>query len=117
MKKSINIFGKYRLYFLRGYSQYFALLISIYSHGLIIYNFSIGSISFLSWINRFIYFFMVFVTLLLLLSIIIGSFDYRKGSFNEEQKTFGKHSPLWSELFERLERIEKRIEELERIFE
>ena len=112
LRKTIDKFGEYRLYFLRGYTQYFALLISLFSHGLIIYNLLIKNIFFLSFFERFSIFFISFITLLFPLSIFIGKFDYKRGSYNKEQETLYKNSPQWVRLFEEIKDLKNEISTL-----
>lgn len=113
MRNILNGIGKYKLYFLRGYQGYFALLLSLFNSTIIIYKLLLEDFSILpSWI-RYSYFAIIFISVLIIIGIIIGKFDMKRGTFNQEQETFAEHSPIWQRIFKQLDTIEGYLDEQE----
>lgn len=113
-RTTLDLIGQYKLYFLRGYQGYFALILSVVNTSAIMYYLIIDNLTAIpDWI-RYSTFSAIFIILLLFGGIIVGRFDMRRGTFRREQEELGKRSPLWSRVFKQLDRIEKRLDEIER---
>ena len=110
MRNILNGIGKYKLYFLRGYQGYFALLLSLFNSTIIIYKLLLEDFSILpSWI-RYSYFAIIFISVLIIIGIVVGKFDMKRGTFNQEQETFAEHSPIWQRVFRDLEDIKQKLD-------
>lgn len=98
-------------YFKRGHNSYFGFAISIFNFANISFvtlvSLNVFEPSIFSYILLLIIFFCTYIPL----TILIGRWDYKKGSFLVLQNLVRERSPLYLELFERLERIEKKLEE------
>jgi len=110
LRNILDGIGKNKLFFLRGYQGYFALLLSMVNTTIIIYKLLLEDFSILpSWI-RYSYFAIFFMTLLIFVSILIGRFDMKKGTFNKEQEEFANHSPIWKRIFKDLDEIKEKLD-------
>jgi hypothetical protein len=56
---------------------------------------------------RLRHYILLFVVFYVPLAIIVGYFDLQKGIFCVEQKIAKELSPIWNEVFERLDEIKK----------
>lgn len=104
----INIF-RIRIYFLRGHSQW--LLFPSWFLNFVVIQYTLFFDQFGIFANIFIFAF-VFIASYIPLAILIGRWDYNKedGNFKTEQELIKAQSPLYKELFARLDRIEEKIE-------
>lgn len=113
LRKIINHFGVYRLYFTRGYGLYFALILTIINTSILFYNFIVIKVPFLLNIfGQFWVFTTLFVMLLIPAGVIIGYLDYKRGPYRQEQLEIKKRSPVWKEVFEDFEQLKKELREL-----
>jgi len=110
LRNTLNGIGKYKLYFLRGYQGYFALFLSVINSTIIIYKLLLEDFSILPTWFRYSYFAIMFLSLLIIIGIIVGKFDMKRGTFNQEQETFAEHSPIWQRIFKDLEQIKEKLD-------
>jgi len=111
-RKFFDWFGKNKLYFLRGYNQYFQLPIGLINSSAIMYYLIIDSISTVPEWLRYWMFIAVFLNVIILFGWFVGRFDYRRGTFKKEQLTFVEQSPIWKKVYANQERIEKKLDKL-----
>ena len=105
--------ARLRQFFLRGHSNWFALAFSLVNFTLIFYNLLFVKLFFIPEIFKsFSIFFIIFVFLYFPFATIIGYLDYRKGTYRAEQQLTKDLSPIWQDLFSKLEHLEKQNEEL-----
>jgi hypothetical protein len=116
-KKQLRIMidevARLRQFFLRGHSNWFALAFSLINFTLIFYNLLFVNLFFIPEIfKRFSIFFIIFVSLYFPFATVIGYLDYRKGTYRAEQQLTKDLSPIWQDLFNKLEHLEKQNQEL-----
>ena len=94
-------------YFLRGHYSWFALGFSILNFTLIFNNLLIKNLDFVpAALKSYATFFLIFGAIYFPLATIIGYLDFKKGTFAAEQRLSKELSPIWQEVFKRLEDIE-----------
>lgn len=106
-------FFHWKYYFIRGHNQYLAFVISIFNF--IVIQFELVWREALQKFGIFISIldFTVIFGIIYFPSIMyLGRFDikHEKGSLKVEQNIIKKNSPLYIDLFNRLERIEDKID-------
>jgi hypothetical protein len=113
LRTLIDTGARVRQYFLRGHSNWFALIFSLINFTLIFYNLLFVKLYFIPEIlKRFSIFFILFVIFYFPFAMSIGYLDYRKGTYRAEQELTKDLSPIWREVFSKLEILEKQNEEL-----
>lgn len=99
---------KVRQYFLRGHNTWFALFFSLLNFTLIFYNLLFINLFFIpDELKSFSVFFSFFILLYFPTAAIIGWLDFRKGTYKAEQQLTKDLSPIWRDLFVKLDNIEK----------
>ena len=111
LRKIIDKFSRIRQYFLRGHGQWFALFFNVINFTVITFYLLIQNLTIFPKI-RFYMYFILFILTYFPIATFIGYLDYKKGTFAEEQRLVQQASPIWRELFFKLDRIEKNLEEL-----
>ena len=105
--------ARLRQYFLRGHSNWFALVFSLINFTLIFYNLLFINLYFIPEVLKsFSIFFIIFISLYFPFATIIGYLDFKKGTYRAEQQLARDLSPIWRDLFSKLEHLEKQNQEL-----
>lgn len=113
LRKKIDSLARIKQYFLRGHSSWFALMLSLVQFTLIAYNDLFEKLFFVPDILKsYFLFFLIFIITYFPLVTFFGYMDYRKGTFKAEQKLAAEMSPVWKEVFGRLDSIEKKMDEI-----
>jgi len=113
LRKSIDRFGVYRLYFMRGYGLYFAIVLTLVNTSLIVYNFLIIKIPpLLNLFAHFWVFALAFLLGLIPFATIIGFFDFKRGTYRKEQLRVMELNPIWDIVFKRFDKTDKELQEL-----
>ena len=113
LRMMIDEGARLRQFFLRGHSTWFALAFSLVNFTLIFYNLLFVKLFFIPEIFKsFSIFFIIFVSLYFPFATIIGYLDFRKGTYRAEQQLTKDLSPIWQDLFNKLEHLEKQNQEL-----
>ena len=108
MRLIIDKGARLKQYFLRGHNAWFALAFSILNFTLIFNNLLIKNLDFVpDYLKSYATFFLVFGLLYFPTAAIVGYLDFKKGTFAAEQNLTKEISPIWQEVFNRLEQIEK----------
>jgi hypothetical protein len=108
LRRAIDEGTRVRQYFLRGHTTWFALFFSLLNFTLIFYNLLFINLFFIpDEIKSFSVFFLIFILLYFPSATIIGWLDYRKGTFRAEQELAKEISPIWRDLFLKLDVLEK----------
>ena len=106
-RKIIDRGSRYKQYFLRGHNQWFALAFSLINFTLIFYKLLLENLVFIpDYLKSYTLFVILFGLTYFPLATIIGFYDFKKGTFNAEQKLSREISPIWKELFSRIEKLE-----------
>lgn len=111
-RKFFDWFGENKLYFMRGYNQYFQLPISLINSSAILYYLVVDNMTGVPDWFRYYVFVAIFLNTIILFGWSMGKFDYKKGTFNQEQKTFAGQSPIWKEHFANQKRLEEKLDKL-----
>jgi len=113
LRKIIDQGARTRQYFLRGHSNWFALAFSLLNFTLIFYNLLFKNLFFIpEFLKSYLVFFIVFGCLYLPLATIFGYLDFKKGTYRAEQLLSREISPIWNEVFEKLDKLEQENQEL-----
>ncbi len=105
--------ARLRQYFLRGHSNWFALVFSLINFTLIFYNLLFINLYFIPEVLKsFSIFFIIFISLYFPFATTVGYLDFRKGTYRAEQQLARDLSPIWRDLFSKLEHLEKQNQEL-----
>lgn len=108
--KKIDKVSRIKQYFLRGHQAWFALAFSILNFTLIFYNFFFLNLDMIPEnLKNYTFFFLFFGSLYFPIATLIGVLDYKKGTYGAEQSLSAELSPVWVELFDRLNQIEKKL--------
>ena len=114
LREIIDKFGRLKLYFLRGHSQWFVYIFSLTSFSLLFYNFLFKNLGFIpEYLKQFSIFFLLFIVLYIPLAIIIGYFDYKKGTFKAEQGIILEWSPIWKKMFTEIEVLNSKLDKIQ----
>ncbi len=94
---------------MRGHSQW--LFMPMWSINIIIIWYQLFFQQFNIFENIYL-FGILFVSLYIPMAVLVGSWDYKKagGNFQTEQLLAKQRSPVLKELFDRLDRIEKKLD-------
>ena len=112
-RKMFDGLGKYRLFFARGYQIYFAIFLTLFNTSVLAYNFVIIKVPFLSnIIKSFWIFTMIFLIVLISFSIIMGKFDFKRGTYRKETEVVAKYNPIWQKVYADFDYIKKALGEL-----
>ena len=101
------------VYFRRGYGVYIAFLVGVLNFLVIQYRLLIETIPFLkSLFPDALSFGITAFVGLLLGSIVLGYFDYRYGTYQEEVKAGLKTHAAWKKIFNELDQIKSELGEI-----
>ncbi|MHA2363711.1 MAG: hypothetical protein ACXAC7_07120 [Candidatus Hodarchaeales archaeon] len=107
LRKLVDKGARTKQYFLRGHNAWFALGFSLMNFTLIFYNLLFKNLFFVpNSIKSYSIFFVLFAAFYIPIATIFGFFDFRKGTFAAEQLLSKEISPIWKELFSRLQSLE-----------
>ena len=114
LRKFFDGFGKYRIYFTRGYSTYFGLFLTLFNTSVLAYNFVIINTPFLYFLfGRFWIFTLVFVVVLVSFGTLLGRFDFKRGSYKKEVLVVAEVNPIWQRVFKSLDSINEQLGSIE----
>jgi hypothetical protein len=107
LRKTIDRGARLRQYFLRGHSNWFALAFSLINFTLIFYNLLFVNLFFIPDIFKsYSIFFLIFGICYFPTAAMIGWLDFKKGTYKEEQRLSLEISPIWQEVFKKLNSLE-----------
>lgn len=107
-----------RTYFLRGHSNWLAYPISMLNFISISFYLLIDSLTIIpEEFKRLRYYIILFVFTYIPSAIAIGYYDMRKGAYRVEQKIARELSPIWVEVFDKFNKLEKQQTQLLQIIE
>ncbi len=92
--------SSWRLYFIRGHSNWFAYIFSLLNFITISFYLLIESLTIVPDSFRLRHYVLAFVLFYTPLAMIVGYMDMKKGTYRVEQKMAKDLSPIWKELFE-----------------
>lgn len=105
LKSQLLKISRLRIYFLRGHSNWFAYVMSLLNFVTISFYLLIENLTIVSDNFKFRHYVLLFVVVYLPLAIIVGYFDMTRGTYRVEQKMAKELSPLWKEVFEKLDAL------------
>ncbi|OLS28452.1 MAG: hypothetical protein HeimC2_06710 [Candidatus Heimdallarchaeota archaeon LC_2] len=105
LKSQLLNISRLRTYFLRGHSNWFAYVMSLLNFVTISFYLLIENLTIVSDNFKFRHYVLLFVVVYLPLAIIVGYFDMTRGTYRVEQKMAKELSPLWKEVFEKLDAL------------
>ena len=102
-----------RTYFIRGHGNWLAYPISMLNFISISFYLLIDNLTIIPEEFKLLrYYLLLFVFTYIPGAIIIGYLDMKRGTYRVEQRMAKELSPLWNEVFDRLNRIEENQEKL-----
>ncbi|MHA2244714.1 MAG: hypothetical protein ACXADY_07060 [Candidatus Hodarchaeales archaeon] len=108
LRKLIDRSARLKQYFLRGHNAWFALGFSLLNFTLIFYNLLFKNLFFIPEILKsYTIFFLIFGSMYFPLAAILGWLDFKKGTYKAEQALTLEISPIWKEVFIKLNNLEK----------
>ncbi len=108
LRNAIDEGARLRQYFLRGHGNWFALMFSLINFTLIFYNLLFKNLFFVpEFLKSFSVFFIIFGIIYFPVAVIVGWLDFRKGTYRAEQQLTREISPIWREVFSKLDRLEE----------
>ncbi len=109
---SLDLIGRIRLYFLRGHNSWLYLPIWFVNIMIIIYKLFLEDLEFMpEWVS-FWKFALFFTVLYLPIAVLIGRFDYYRGTYKGEAE-LGMHvNPIWKRQFNEMEILRNEVKEL-----
>ena len=106
LRKVIDDGARLRQYFLRGHGNWFALMFSLINFTLIFYNLLFVNLFFIpAFLKSFSLFFIIFGVIYFPIATVVGWLDFKKGTYRAEQQLTREISPIWSEVFAKLEQL------------
>lgn len=111
MRKLLNGVGKFKVYFLRGHNSWFYFAFWLVNFTIIIYKLLLEDIILPEWM-RFSYFFLLFCFIYVPLAILIGRFDFKRGTFRGEMDVTLDVNPIVQKQFKNQEKIISEQKEL-----
>jgi len=113
LKKFLYRLSEARTYFLRGHSNWFVYPISLINFISITFYLLIDNLTIIPDDFKLLRYYVIFFFLTYIPSaIIVGYLDMTKGAYRVEQKMTRELSPIWKEVFDRLDNIEQRQEKI-----
>ncbi|MCY3414109.1 MAG: hypothetical protein INQ03_20865 [Candidatus Heimdallarchaeota archaeon] len=112
MKKILLKLSILRTYFIRGHSNWFAYVISLVNFVTISFYLLIENLTIVPPSLKFRHYLILFALIYAPLAIIVGFVDMKKGTYRVEQNMAKNLSPLWNDVFTRLERLDKQQKEI-----
>ena len=103
-RKILDNIGKYKMFFLRGHNSWFYFIFWLVSFTTIIYKLLLEDSIMPEWMH-FSYFFFLFIIVYVPLAIVVGRFDYKKGTFRGEVNVSLEVNPLIQKQFKNQETI------------
>ena len=100
----LNI-SRLRTYFLRGHSHWFAYVMSLLNFVTISFYLLIDNLTIVPDNFKFRQYLLLFFIVYLPLAITVGYFDMTRGTYRVEQKMAKELSPIWKEVFEKLDSL------------
>ncbi len=102
-------------YLRRGYAVYIAFIIGAFNFVVIQYRLLIEYVPYLKIMFPRMIYFIIFVAIVgVPITIFVGWWDYRRGTWKEESKLMWKENPAYKELIDKLILIEKKLEDIEK---
>ena len=102
--------GRMKVFFLRGHSSWFVLILQVVNFTLIFFNYLFITLGFIpEELKTYGLFFFVFLLFYIPICIIFGYLDMKRGSYSSEINVYKEYSPIWKDLFQKLDQIEKKL--------
>ncbi len=111
LRTLLNTVGKFKMYFLRGHNSWFYFIFWLVNFTIIIYKLLLEDLFMPEWM-RFSYFFILFVFIYVPISILVGKFDLKRGTFRGEVGVVLEVNPIWIKQFKNQEKIISEQKEL-----
>ncbi|MHA1303214.1 MAG: hypothetical protein ACTSQE_05655 [Candidatus Heimdallarchaeaceae archaeon] len=111
-RETLDFLGRIRVYFLRGHNSWFYLMFYFVNFTLIFYNLLLEKLYFMPDWMSFWKFGLFFILVYPPVAILVGRFDFRKGTYKGEQQVQLAVNPLWRKNFQRMDELENQIREL-----
>lgn len=113
LRKNIDKTSRLKQYFLRGHNSWFALAFSLMNFTLIFYNLLFFKMDFIpSFFKSYSVFVIIFGLIYFPVATLFGFLDFKKGTYAAEQTLSREISPIWREVFARLDKLETNDQKL-----
>ncbi len=108
LKSHLLNISRFRTYFLRGHSNWFAYVMSFLNFVTISFYLLIENMTIVPESFRFRHYVILFFVVYLPLASIVGYLDMTRGTYRVEQKMAKELSPIWNEVFSKLDLLESK---------
>ncbi|MHA2295351.1 MAG: hypothetical protein ACXAEU_21935 [Candidatus Hodarchaeales archaeon] len=107
--KIIDKISRYKQYFLRGHVGWFALTFSLIQFTVIVYELVLRNLWFIQEtpLNHYTIFLVIFVVIYLPTAVVVGFYDYRRGTYKAEQELSKELSPIWRDVFKEFRELKE----------
>ena len=113
LRRNIDRISITKQYFLRGHNSWFALAFTLMNFTLIFYDLLFVDLYFIPpFFKSYLIFLICFASIYFPLATIVGLLDYKKGTFSAEQTMQLELSPVWKQLFQKIDKLENDKQEI-----
>ena len=111
-KSGLAFIGRMRLYFFRGHNSWLYLPVWFVNITVVFYKLLLEDLNFMpEWVS-FWNFALIFLVLYFPIAVLIGRFDYYKGTYKGEAEVGMHANPIWKRQFEEMSVLKAEIAEL-----
>lgn len=101
-------------YFKRAHSAYFSFIIQIFNFTNLFFLLLIAVGILKPILSHYLFLLLLLITVYLPVSIIIGKWDFKHGSYITLSMIAREHNPIYQELFKQLDRLEEKVNQIRR---
>ncbi len=114
-RKSLDFIGRMRLYFFRGHNSWLYLPIWFINILIVFYKLLLEDLYFLpEWVS-FWNFAIIFSVIYFPLAVLVGRFDYYRGTYKGEAEVGMAVNPIWIRQFKELESLKTELAEIKEL--
>lgn len=111
-RSSLDFIGRIRLYFFRGHNSWLYLPIWFVNIMIVVYKLLLEDLNFMpDWVS-FWNFALIFLVLYFPAAVLIGRFDFYRGTYKGEAEVGLQVNPIWRKQFQELNSLKGEINEL-----
>ncbi len=116
-RTGLDFLGRLRVYFFRGHNSWLYFPIWFVNILIVIYKLLLEDLEFLpDWISFWV-FALLFPIIYFPLAVIIGRFDYYKGTYKGEAKVSMYANPIWIRQFNELQTLREELKDMKNLLQ
>jgi hypothetical protein len=114
-RSSLDFIGRIRLYFFRGHNSWLYLPIWFVNILIVFYKLLLEDLYFLpEWVS-FWSFALIFSVVYFPLAVLVGRFDYYRGTYKGEVEVGLAVNPIWKKQFKEMEELRTELAEIKKL--